>query len=328
MLEDLAGSRILVTGATGFIGGQVARRLHGEGARVLALARHEAKGKPLADLGIDVVTGDIRDYERMAQILGEGIDIVMHLAAWMRGQVKSQANAVNVDATRYLAEASAASGIRRFVYTSSIAVYGFHGDNNVDEDTPLELYGDPYGDSKILAERALIEVGRATGLPYVIVRPGMVYGPGSPGWTIRPARWAKRGQTPLIGGGRGTAYPIYIDDLVNLLLLCAVHPRAISRIYNGVSDGPVTLYEYLTGHMKMIPTNRALRLPCWMARALAIAAEPLTPTLSMRYVIHQMCGTGLILNDRAKQELGWEPGVSLEKGLRLSEDWLREEGIL
>jgi nucleoside-diphosphate-sugar epimerase len=328
MLNDLAGSRVFVTGATGFIGGHTARRLHELGASVLALARSETKGKPLGELGIEVAVGDIRDYERMAQLIESGVEIVMHIAAWMRGPHKSQAITVNVDATRALAEASAAAGVKRFVYTSSIMAYGLQGDSNVDEDTPLEPFGDPYGDSKILAERSLIEVGQTTGLPYTIVRPGMVYGPGSPGWTVRLIRWAKRGLIPLVGGGRGTAYPIYIDDLVDLLLLCATHPRAVDQIYNGVSDGPITLYEYLNGYMKMIPTNRALRLPCWMAQALAIIAEPLTPTLSMRYVIDQMCGAGLISNDKAKQELGWEPGISLEEGLRLSEDWLREEGIL
>jgi nucleoside-diphosphate-sugar epimerase len=328
MLDDLAGSRVLVTGATGFIGGHTARRLHELGASVLALARSEAKGKALADLGIEVAIGDIRDHERMAQLVSTGVEIVIHCAAWMRGQAKDQASVVNVDATRALAEASGAIGVKRFVYTSSIVAYGFRGDNDIDENTPLEPFGDPYGDSKIRAERALIETGLMTGLPTVIVRPGMVYGPGSRGWTVRPIRWAKRGQTPLIGGGRGTAYPIYIDDLVNLLLICAVHPRAIAQIYNGVSDGPITLYDYLDGYRKMIPTNRALRLPCWMARALAVIVEPLTPTLNMRYVIHQMCGTGLILNDKAKRELGWEPRISLEEGLQLSERWLREEGIL
>jgi nucleoside-diphosphate-sugar epimerase len=80
--------------------------------------------------------------------------------------------------------------------------------------------------------------------------------------------------------------------------------------------------------MGMIPTKRALHMPCWAARALAVLIEPLTPTLNMRYVIDQMCGTGLILNDKAKLELGWEPRISLEEGLRLSERWLREEGIL
>jgi 2-alkyl-3-oxoalkanoate reductase len=327
MLEALTGSTVLVTGATGFIGGHAARRLHGLGARVVALARSEEKGKPLAEMGIEVAIGDLLDHERMAQLV-EGVEIVLHLAAWMRGQTKAQAAAVNVEATRWLAEASAANGVKRFVYTSSIVAYGFHDDRDVDEDTPLELFGDPYGDTKILAERALAEIGKATGLSYAIVRPGMVYGPGSGGWTVRPIRWAKRGQMPLIGGGRGTAYPIYIDDLVDLLLLCAVHPKAAFQTYNGVSDGPITLYEYLSGYMRMIPTTRALHLPCWAAHPLATLVEPLTPTLNMRYVIHEMCGTGLILNDKAKRELGWEPRISLEEGLRRSEHWLREEGML
>ncbi len=328
MIEQLAGKRVFVTGATGFIGGHVSRRLHAEGAHVLALERTPGKGAELARLGIEIVRGDITDRARMEEILGQDVQIVMHIAAWLRGRSRHEAGRVNVSATRHLAEASTRLGVERFVFTSSIVVYGCHGDEDVDETAPLRLYGDPYGDTKILAEQALREVGDRTGLPYAIVRPGMVYGPGSPGWTVRIARWAKKGQIPLIGGGQGTAHPIYIDDLVELLLLCAVHPDAAGEVFNGVGDGPVTLAEFLGGYMRMIPTDRAIRLPCWLARIAALLADPFTPSFRLTYVIDEMCGRGMVLNRKARERLGWSPEVSLEEGLRRSEAWLRSEGIL
>jgi nucleoside-diphosphate-sugar epimerase len=293
VIDSLAGKRIFVTGATGFIGGHLTRRLHAEGAHVLALERTPGRGDALAALGIEIVQGDITDHPRMREIVDRDVQVVMHIAAWLgRTRPVRDAETVNVTATRHLAEASAAAGVERFVFTSSIATYGAQGDTDVDEDTPLESFGDPYGDSKIRAEAALRQVGQQTGLPYVIVRPGMVYGPGSVGWTKRIA-----------------------------------HPNAVGQIFNGVDDGPVTVADFLGGYMRMIPTRRAIRIPCWLARILGALADPFM-SLKLTYAITQMCGQGLISNQKAKDLLGWQPGVSLEEGLRESERWLRAEGIL
>ncbi len=328
MIGSLAGKRVLVTGATGFIGEHVAQRLHAVGAHVLALERTPGKGERLAQLGIEVVAGDITDRARMEAILSQNVQVVMHLAAWLGSRNWRLAEPVNVLATRHLAQISAAVNVERFVFVSSIAVYGAIGNATVDEDTLLRPHGDPYGDSKIRAEAALREVAEQTGLPYVIVRPGMVYGPGSRTWTLRVAQWAKAGRIPIIGGGRGSAFPIYIDDLVDLLLLCAVHPRAVGEIFNAVSDGPITLAEYLGGYMRMIPTTRAIRVPCWVARFIAALADPFVRRYRLTTVIGQMCGRGQISNRKAKDLLGWSPRVPLAEGLRRSEAWLRAEGIL
>lgn len=295
---------------------------------MLALERTPGKGKSLATLGIEVLSGDITDHARMAEIVAQGVSHVMHIAAWLSGGPPRQADIVNVDATRALAEASAAAGVERLVFTSSIAVYGPHGERSVDEATPLIPFGDRYGDSKIRAERALQEVSDQTGLPVVIVRPGMVYGPGSPGWTVRLAQWAKHGQIPLIGGGRGSAYPIYIDNLIDLLVLCATHPAAPGEVFNGVDNGPVTLAEFLDGYMRMAGTTRALRLPCWLAKPVAALVDPFVQRYKLTYVVTQMCGRGQVSNKKPVEQLGWQPEAGLEEGLRRSEAWLRAEGIL
>jgi nucleoside-diphosphate-sugar epimerase len=329
MTSTLEGKSILVTGATGFIGGHLARRLHAEGAKVIALERTPGKGDALAAAGIEVARGDITHGTQMQAIFADHhVQIVMHIAAWLGGRPLSNFRTVNVDATRQLAELSAAAGVSRFVFTSSIAVYGPHGDANVDETTPLTLYGSPYGDTKIQAEAALRETGQRTSLPYVIVRPGMVYGPGSPGWTVRLARLARRGQIPLIDGGRGTAYPIYIDNLIDLLLACATHPAAIGETFNGVDDGPVTMADFPGGYMAMIPTRRAIRLPGWLVKSAAAMANPFLPNAGLPYLANQLSGRGVVSNQKAKEMLGWSPQVSLKDGLSNSEAWLRETDIL
>jgi nucleoside-diphosphate-sugar epimerase len=330
MINQLAGQRVLVTGATGFIGGYVARQLQAAGAHVVALARSSDRGSSLAQSGIECVYGDITDRARMETLLTQSPPgIVMHIAAWLGlPPDRRLAEAVNVAATRSLAEISAQAGAARFVFTSSIAVYGPLGSRDVDESTPVRPHGDHYGDSKVRAEQALWAVSAQTGLPCVVVRPGMVYGPGSPGWTVRMLKIARRGVMPLADGGHGTAHPIFIDDLVDLLLLAASHPAAEGETFNAVDNGPLTFAQFLGGYMAMIPTRRAIRLPGWMFRAAAFVADPFVARYKLRSIAAQLCGRGVISNQRARQVLGWQPRVPLPEGLRRSEEWLRAEGYL
>ena len=295
---------------------------------MLALARNPAKGQRLAALGIEVLLGDLTDAARMEELVSANVQIVMHLGAWLRGAPVHLARRVNVEATRRLAEICARAHVERLVFTSSIAVYGPHGDRDVDESTPVHPYGDPYGDSKIQAEAALRSVAEETGLACVIVRPGMVYGPESLGWTTRMATWARRGWCPLVDGGCGMAYPIYIDNLVDLLILCTTHPGAVGGTFNAVDDGPVTLGEFLGAYMAMVPTRRAIVIPGWLLAGFAALFDPFVPSIKLTYVANQMRGRGLVANQRAKQVLGWSPQVTFTEGMRRSELWLRSQGIL
>jgi len=324
----LANKRVLVTGAAGFIGSHLSRHLQKVGAQVVALEHTPGKGDTLRAEGITVVQGDITDSRQMQTLLEEGTDIVIHVAAWLRGGPASNYHRVNVEATRNLAEASAQAGVERFVYVSSIAVYGPFGANNVDEAHPIALYNDRYGGSKIKAEWALRELAGKTGISFSIVRPGMVYGPRSRAWAVRLGRWAKQGRMPLINGGQGTCYPVFVDNLVDLLMLCAVHPAAHGEAFNGVDDGPVSLREFLGAFMEMIPTDRAVRLPGWIARIGAAALNPFVPDYNLNYIADQMMGRGQILNWKAKELLGWELKVSMQEGLKITEDWLKSTGIL
>jgi nucleoside-diphosphate-sugar epimerase len=235
-----------------------------------------------------------------------------------------------VEATRHLAEASARAGVGRFVFTSSIAALGPIGDDVVDETRPLRVYGDFYGDSKIAAERAIQQVGEATGLTYVIARPGMVHGPRSPGWTVRMLNLVRSGYAPLVDGGRGTSYPVYIDNLVDGLLLCASHPAAPNQVFHFVDDGPVTWAEYFGHFQAMLDGGqlRGVRAPRWMVSLGVTVLDPFVVRRNLHYVADMLAGSGIISNQKAKDLLGWRPGVSLAEGMRRSETWLREAGHL
>jgi nucleoside-diphosphate-sugar epimerase len=327
-LSALADKRILVTGATGFIGSYLAERLESQGAHVLALQHTPGKGAALAQRGIEVLEGDITDYERMHAIISQDVQIVMHIAAWLRGKPYINYRRINTEATRNLAQMSAELGVEHFVFTSSIAVYGTHGDADVDEETPLKAYGDPYGDSKITCEEILQEVSLTGRLPITIVRPGMVYGPRSAGWTVRMIRLAKRGLLPLVDNGRGTAYPIYVDNLIDLLVSCTATPIAVGQVFNGVDDGPVSFEQFLGAYMRMADMTRALRAPGWLVSAGAAVLDPFVPGWSLTYFASQLRGRGKVLNDKAKQVLGWSSRISFDEGMKRCQAWLTEEGFL
>lgn len=328
--SDLASMRVFITGATGFIGGHLTQRLHQQGATTIGLQRTPGKGRSLEVAGIWVVQGDISDHERMAVLLSElQPDTVIHAAAWLgRPPQPALAHTINVVASEHLARHSIEAGVRRFVFISSLAVYGAIGDRTVDEDTSVEPFDDPYGDSKIRAERSLKLIAEGSQMDLTIVRPGMVYGPGSPGWTVRMASWARRGLMPLIDQGRGTAFPIYIDNLIDLIVLAAAHSAAADQIFNAIDDGPVTFADFMGGYMAMVPTSRALRLPGWLFRPLLALVDPFYRSNKLSYLGGHLCGSGTVSNQNAKSLLGWEPRVGLDEGLKRSDAWLRQQGLL
>lgn len=325
---DLTSKRILVTGATGFLGTHVVRRLKRLDANVVAIERTSGKGDHLLRLGVEVVPGDITDSSRMVELIDSLVDYVLHVAAALSGVPRKVFEAVNVQATENLARLSAEANVHRFIYISSIAVYGDFGDRDVDETYPLTEYGDPYGDSKIRSEKRLSQVVDSLSLSAVTVRPGFIYGPESPAWAIRLADWARRGIMPIVGDGSALAYPIYVDNLVDLILAAMTHPKASGRVYNGVDDGPVTMQQFLGGFLDMADTKRALRLPAWLARLGSNAVDPFVSTRNMRYIVNQMISKGQISNQKAKQDLGWQPEIALEEGLLKTELWLKAHGYL
>lgn len=323
-----AKKTVYITGATGFVGSYMVQRMSRAGYRVIALERTPGKGDVLRTEGITVVRGDLRDINSLKRHFEVyDIDIVMHIGAWLAGG-KRNSHLINTVATENLAHLALVHSVERFVFTSSIAVYGLHDDANVDESSPTAPYSDPYGDSKINAEHRLMQIYHNANLPVSIVRPGMIYGPESHGWAVRLSRWGKRGLLPMPPGSTGTAYPVYIDNLIDLMMLTAEHPNAIGQIYNAVDNGPVTMTEFFEGFMNMIGSTKALRLPCWSFKLGAVLINPIVRDRNYRYIASQLCGSGWVSNQKAKDELGWHPAIGLEEGLSRTEAWLRSEGYL
>lgn len=268
--------RICVTGATGFIGGQLARALLAGGHTVLALSRPGSAAR--VPEGLVPVWGDLSDdtpeaVDRAAEWLRD-VDVVYHLAAlrdrW--GVPYPQYYRVNVEGTRRLLEAAARSGVKRFVYGSSVGVAEYHG--RLDADETMAYHWDrskhPYHHTKMLAEQLTLDYARQNKLATTVVRPCITYGPGDTwGMMTRIMARLSAGRYLVAGSGKQHVHLVHVEDLVRGLILAGERAQANGRVYIVAGEKPVTWRELLTmlcGALE-VPFPR-LRVPqAWLLAA-------------------------------------------------------------
>jgi len=326
--------KIFITGATGFIGGHLAKRLLlEEGAPVRALARDMGKAQWLVDMGAEIIQGDITQPETWADSL-QGCQVVYHSAGWVgESGAKEQVWAVNVDGAQNIVDAAVAAEVKRFIHISTCGVYGSLQADNIDENTPVRLSGNVYKDSKIFAEEVVFNAYREHGLPIVVARASQVYGPGSKHYTIRPIEVIRSRKMFLIDGGRHMFKPIYIDNLVNGLVLCAKMESAIGEAINLTDGEPVSWRDYFGAYGQMVGVESFPSLPYPIAWLVALLYETRAKINGRnagvtRETVNSLRSSNSFSNQKARQLLGWAPLISLEEGITCSENWLREQGYL
>jgi nucleoside-diphosphate-sugar epimerase len=327
----LAGQTVLVTGATGFLGGALARRLLAEGAVVRALVRSPEKAASLRAAGIDVVQGDLSSADSMSlRHAVEGCAYVFHAAASF-GNLAAQ-KAVNVEGSHALASASAAADVKRFIFVSTTLVYGYPAGGLIHEDSPKTRHDNPYIQTKQYAELVVRAISAATGLRIAISRPGMIYGAGSENWTRMLFRVARMRPTPFVGDGRGSAFPIHVDDVVDHLIALALHPDADGQAFNCAPDPSPTWREFMRLYMRLAGHERwlALPYPLFKAGAAVIAPFARSNTLprDLREIIPIFRVQTTYCMEKSRRVLGWQPRISLEDGVAGCAAWLREIGLL
>ena len=309
---------VLVTGATGFLGRALVRRLQLDGARAVAAAvRTQAPRLPAGVRAIQV-SGLSVDTDWSPAM--HGMTSVIHCAA--RTHVMKEQSAdplveyrrINVAGTLHLAMQAAQAGIQRFVFVSSIKVNG----EQTLQDRPFRADDppapeDPYGVSKWEAEQGLLELAHQTGLEVAIIRPPLVYGPGVKGNFATMLRWVSRGIPLPLGAVRHNRRSLVgLDNLVDLIVTCLDHPAAGNQVFlagDGEDLSTAALLERLAGAM-----NRRARLvpvPIWMLQS-AVAL------LGKQDVARRLCGSLQVDVSKSREMLGWEPPVSVDEGLRKS----------
>jgi nucleoside-diphosphate-sugar epimerase len=330
--EGLRGKTVLVTGATGFVGSALCRRLSDLGITTKALARREGRDRYIRDLPhVDIVMGNITDAERM-EVVMESVNIVFHVAAALSGDIHHQRR-VNVEGTRHIMEAAHEQGVERVVHVSSIAVFGYeHPTGKIDERQKPTPSAEAYSLSKAEAEDVVVTLGEKYALPYTIVRPGGIYGAHSALWTTTMFKLATRKPFIFVGDGRGLAPLIYIDDLIDLLIISATHPSAKNQAYNACYDPAYTWDEYLGAYARLKGEHRWRGLPIGIIKPILQFVSLFAPAYSQLKIAPQAIGFLAkpihVEAQKAKQDLNWRPKTTLQEGIQACVPYLRDKGLL
>lgn len=328
---ELEGQRILVTGATGFIGGHVTRRLLSENRLVRVMARRIEKAADLEKLGAEVVMGDLGDEDLLERAV-QGCAIVIHCAAQVADMpTRTQYQGPNVGGTENVLVASAKADVKRFVYLSSIAVFGLPASGEIDDASPRGPAGESYSDSKYDAEEAVWSFSRARGLPVTVLRPSCVYGPGSPYWSIIPFKRIRKGKMKLIADGRGTFNYVYIENLVDAVLLATEDDRALGQAFI-VNDGVTSWREFFSTYARLAGRAKLPSVPLAAAKIVLLGRNLMSrfnkkSPVSLR-ALSFLAGSAVFRQTHLEQTLGYRAKVDLEEGMRRTEAWFREAGLL
>lgn len=304
--------RYFITGATGFIGGHLARQLRAAGHEVVALVRTPDGARDLAGLGVELVQGDILEPGTLRAPM-EGVDGVFHLAAWYRLGAKDRENAraINVDGTRNVLQAAADAGVPRVVYTSTLAVFGDTGGRVVDEAYRMDgPWLSEYDRTKWQAHYEVALPMMDAGLPLVIVQPGLVYGPGDHSNVGLALRDYLRRRLPAIPDQGGCW--AFVEDTARGHVL-AMERGAVGESYI-IGGRPhrwkeaLAVAEEVTG----IPAPRFV-LPAPIARLASVLMKPVAAVATLPPTYHPetlrvAAGSTYFGDDaRARREIGWDP---------------------
>lgn len=328
-METLNEKTVLVTGASGFLGGVLAMKLAQEGAQVRALVRRPERAARLQGVSnIEIVVGDITAPDSLTKAV-DGCTYVIHTAISYGTRAEQQA--VNVEGTRAVTEAAAHARVARIVHVSSIAAYGYKQTGDVREDTQPLLGIEPYNLTKAAAEVVVRDVCMAHELSYSIARPGFIYGPRAGMWTEKMFRLARMRPTPFFGQGDGTAHPTHVEDVASLLCTLAVHPNAHNQIFNCTPDPAPMWRTFLGQYARLAGHQNWLPIPVIVPYGIAAAARLLFPhgqAADLPDLVRFFQRRGTYRMDKARDLLGWSPQVTLQAGIDGCAPWLREIGLL
>jgi len=308
--------RIVVTGASGFVGTMLCRGLLARGHAVRAVVRHASRGgaipsKTEEEIEIPDIAGE---FDRRA--LFEGSDAVVHLAAVAhRPADEVTLRRINVDATHRLAEA-AAGRVRRFVFLSSVKVHGDDSGSGTYRESDTPQPEDAYGESKLEAERLLTRISARSGMELVVLRPPLVYGPWVRANFLRLLRWVNSGLPLPFASIRNRRSLIYVGNLVDAIARCLEHPAASGPFL--VSDEETVSTPELVSRIAR-SLGRSERLFPAPPALLRLAGS----LLGRSDEIRRLTGDLAVDTSKVRHRLGWRPPYLLDEGLSETARWFR-----
>ncbi len=326
------GTSVLVTGATGFTGSVLVRKLVNAGLSVRAIARPSSHTDHLGDLAIQWFRGDVFD-EKTVNEAASGVEYVFHVAAAYREAKYGDEwyRLVHVESTRRLAEAALRQAhFQRFVHVSTVGVHGHIENPPADENAPFHP-GDVYQRTKAEAEEWIREFAADHRLPLTVIRPAGIYGPGD----RRLAKFFKmagRGWFVQLGGGKCLYHLIHVDDLTNAMILAATHPAALGEVFIVGNPEPIPMQEWAAIVADVCGRRlRTVRFPVQPFFWLGALCEAVCRPLGLEPPIHRR-RVAFFTKDRAfdtrklRERLGYRYVHTNEEGIRQTAAWYRDHG--
>lgn len=326
--------RALVTGASGFIGSSVCRKLKAEGHEVRAFVRSRQKLGDLEKELDDVAIGDITKPETLSAATA-GCDVVFSIAGTFREPSLSDERyrEINVGGTRNVLEAAKNNGVRRVVHCSTVGIHGNVTGPAIDETAPLVPDG-IYEETKAEGDRLARDFAREHGLEVVVLRPSPVYGPGDTR-LLKLFKLASKRRVILLGDGSAHYHLVYIDDLAQAFHLAATRPVAPGEAFLvGGAESPrlIDLIRELGDTMQVLG-QKVVHLPAGPVRQLAHLCEIVCRPMKIDPPIYRRRIDFFINNrnyriDKAKRLLGYAPAIGVRKGIARTAHWYQQQGLL
>ena len=324
--------KAIVTGATGFTGAALCRRLIADGWDVTAFVRESPRVAPIRELGVACVEVDITSAESVGKAM-KPVDCVFHIAALFRTEESDREmfRRVNVDSVDHVARAARETGVGRLVHCSTVGVQGQIDDPPADESyrpRPNDHYQSTKWEGEQIAQRHIQD-----GLPGVIVRPAGIYGPGDMRF-LKLFKAIERGVFVMIGSGRTLYHLTYIDDLVDGFMLAAEKPEALGEVFTIAGPRYTTIQEMADTVARILGKKPPrLRVPLWPVQMAAVACEAVCKPLKINPPLYPrrvefFAMDRAFTTDKARRMLGYRPQFDLEEGLRRTADWYRQEKFI
>jgi nucleoside-diphosphate-sugar epimerase len=316
-----------VTGATGFVGGPLVAALRARGDEVACLVRSPEKAAELAKSGARLVKGTLED-EAALRTLAEGADIFYHVAGAVTSAGRPGAlDRVNRQGTETVVGAVRAAGVRRLLYVSSLAASGPATTGAPLPDASQARPVTDYGRSKVAAEAAV----RAGGVPFTIVRPPAIYGPGDRQFlpAFQMARW---GLGPVLGGGRQELSLVHVRDLAEALVAAATSETAAGHTYHAAHAEVVTQRELVRGIGQAVGRTHTAIVP--VPKPALVAIAHVSGLMGDRTVLRPeklpelLAPAWTCASDALAADAGWSARIALAEGLPETARWYREVGWL
>lgn len=334
VLNEFKDQLVLVTGATGFTGQTLCRKLANAGAKLRAVARESSDISVLDDVNIEWFRGDVFDEATLSQA-ADGVNYIFHVAAAFNEEKATDEDyrKVHLYSTQILAKlVTGKPEFKRFLHVSTVGVHGHIEVHRADENYRFAP-GDGYQRTKLEAELWLAEYATEHDVPYAIVRPAPIYGPGDKR-LLKFFKMAKKGFTLMLGKGKGMYHLVHVDDLTNIFLLAATKKEALGEVFIGAADEPISIIDMGKAIGKHIGTKpKTIRLPIWPFFLAADISKAIFPRLGMQPPIYRR-RVGFYTKDRqfdnskVRKVLGYELKWDNDTGLKETARWYQEQGLI